>query len=450
VCLVTRRRSREHLSAAGREEVSRGIGVGPSARAIACLVGRPTSTVSREIARNAGRHRRPKPSVLADNGALLAEVRGRLEEDGSPQQMAFWLKRTYAANASMRVSHETIYRSIYVGGRMELGSRAARHLRPGRSLHQVRMVKNSQGLGRIRNMVSIRSRPATVTDRVELGHWDGDLVMGRRPLAIATLVERSTRYLRAIPLPGYKADGDCRAIVADFVELPAAMRRSLTWDGGREAAEEILPWVRLGQLFVRARAITTSGETVAITSTIYDRSILAELKQMEDRRQVVPFASHLDAFDAQVQQVASSVTSAATTEVTVTLSRRQGQGSSSMPRMTVNGVSPDELVTRSLSDGMLGTTLLPQDRMMSLTRPVNPLEPLFGLGLPERSIRPLAQVLLTETLIRNQHASAVEPVVLGPDHQGSRQLKLTWLPPRPHGNSPASTPITIAGPLRGL
>lgn len=216
------------------------------------------------------------------------------------------------------------------------------------------------------------------------------------------------------------------------------------------AAEEILPWVRLGQLFVRARAITTSGETVAITSTIYDRSILAELKQMEDRRQVVPFASHLDAFDAQVQQVASSVTSAATTEVTVTLSRRQGQGSSSMPRMTMNGVSPDELVTRGLSDGMFGTTLLPQDRMMSLTRPVNPFEPLFGLGLPERSIRPLAQLLLTEFLIRNQHASAVEPVVLGPDHQGSRQLKLTWLPPRPYVNSPASTPIAIAGPLRGL
>ena len=249
---VRRRRAR-HLSAGEREEVSRGIAAGLSARMIAGLLGRSASTVSREIVRNGGRGdyrgavaeaaawdrgRRPKVSVLASNPTLLAEVRKQLEADWSPQQISAWLKREYVTDSSMRVSHETIYRSIYVASRMELGSRPAKHLRSGRSVRRARRVKDSQGRGRIRNMVSIHSRPAVVADRVEFGHWEGDLVMGRRPSAVATLVERSTRYVRVIPLPdGYKADAVRAAITADLAGLYPEMRRSLTWDRGREMAE---------------------------------------------------------------------------------------------------------------------------------------------------------------------------------------------------------------------
>jgi hypothetical protein len=216
------------------------------------------------------------------------------------------------------------------------------------------------------------------------------------------------------------------------------------------AAEEILPWVRIGRLLVRAGSISSSGETIAVTATVSDRSILAELKLLDQRRETVPFATHLDAFDVQVQQVASSITTATTTDVTVTLQRRRSQGSSGVGRMHVNGISPDDIVTWSLSDGMLGTSLLPNERFGGLWRAENPLSALAGLGVPERSLRPIAQVLLTEFLIRNDHASAVEPLDLGPSHQGSRAMKLTWRPPRQYSNSPESTPITLKGQIRGV
>jgi IS30 family transposase len=206
---------------AEREEVSRGITAGLSSRAIAARIGRSASTVSREIARNGGRERyratvadnaawerarRPKPSRLSSNPALLAVVRERLEEDWSPEQIAVRLKRVHPDAASMRVSHETIYRTISLAGRRELGPRPAGHLRSGRSVCHVRRVKQSHGRGVLRNMVSIRQRPVAVTERVEVGHWEGDLVMGKRPSAVATLVERSTRYRRVVLLPdGYKA-----------------------------------------------------------------------------------------------------------------------------------------------------------------------------------------------------------------------------------------------------
>jgi IS30 family transposase len=177
-------------------------------------------------------------SALTANPVLLAEVRKQLEADWSPQQISAWLKREYVTDFSMRVSHETIYRSIYVASRVELGARPAKHLRSGRSVRRARRVKDSHGRGRLRNMVSIHSRPAVVTERVEFGHWEGDLVMRRRPSAVATLVERSTRYLRVVPLPdGYKADAVRTAITADLAGLYPDMRRSLTWDRGREMAK---------------------------------------------------------------------------------------------------------------------------------------------------------------------------------------------------------------------
>jgi IS30 family transposase len=203
------------LSAADREEISRGNAAGLSARAIASRLGRSASTISREIGRNGGRAayracvadvaaweraRRSRPSRLASSPALLALVRARLEEDWSPQQIAVWLRQLHPNDPPRRVSHETIYRSIYVESRRELGPRAAKHLRSGRSVRRPRGKQKSHGRGRLRNMVSIHHRPAVVTERVEVGHWEGDLVMGRRPSAVATLVERSTRFVRVVPL----------------------------------------------------------------------------------------------------------------------------------------------------------------------------------------------------------------------------------------------------------
>ncbi len=257
-----RRRSRLHLSAADREEISRGIAAGLSARAIASRLGRSPSSISREIARNGGRDgyrahaadaaaweraRRPRPSRLASSPGLLALVRDRLEEDWSPQQIAVWLRRQYPDDPSRRVSHETIYRSIYVECRRELGARAAKHLRSGRSVRRPRGKQKSHGRGRLRNMVSIHHRPAVVTERVEVGHWEGDLVMGRRPSAVATLVERSTRFVRVVPLhAGIKADAVRRAVAEDLRQLPPELRRSLTWDRGREMAEHQVLAAELG------------------------------------------------------------------------------------------------------------------------------------------------------------------------------------------------------------
>ncbi|WP_223145265.1 IS30 family transposase [Microbacterium sp. ANT_H45B] len=248
-----RHRSDRHLTALEREEISRGIAVGSSNRAIAAVIGRSASTVSREITRNGGRDRyratsadepawsrarRPKPSRLETNGELLAVVREQLELDWSPQQIARWLRTTRPDDEAMRVSHETIYRSIYVSSRTELGQHSARRLRSGRSVRHARRAKQSHGRGVLRNMTSIRDRPAIVMDRIEVGHWEGDLVMGKRPSAVATLVERATRFVRVVPLhDGYKADAVRKAVAAEFNQIPASLRRSLTWDRGREMAE---------------------------------------------------------------------------------------------------------------------------------------------------------------------------------------------------------------------
>jgi len=241
------------MSSQEREEISRGIAAGASTRAIAASIDRSPSTVSREIARNGGRTdyraatadesawqraRRPKVSRFDTNVEVLRLVREKLELDWSPEQIARLLKQAHAADSELRVSHETIYRTIYIAGRAGLGSRPSRYLRSGRSVRHVRKAKQAHGRGVLRNMTSIRDRPATVADRVEVGHWEGDLVMGKRPSAVATLVERATRYVRVVPLPnGYKTGAVRQAIAADLSRLPPALRKTLTWDRGREMAE---------------------------------------------------------------------------------------------------------------------------------------------------------------------------------------------------------------------
>ncbi|MHA7279852.1 IS30 family transposase [Arthrobacter sp. MDT2-2] len=249
------KRSNHHLSTADREEVSRGIAAGHSATVIAERLGRAPSTVSREIRRNGGREhyravkadqraassaRRPKPQRLDVNLMLLIVVAFKLGQDWSPEQISQWSRRTYPEDTSMRLSHEAIYRSIYIAKRKALArclGQPARHLRSGRTMRVPRPARVSKR-GRLKNMVSIHSRPAHIEERTQVGHWEGDLVMGSRPSAIATLVDRRTRYVRLVHLTdGIKADVIRAALTANFRELPAEQRLSLTWDRGRELAE---------------------------------------------------------------------------------------------------------------------------------------------------------------------------------------------------------------------
>ena len=250
---VPRQRRADHLTLAEREEISRGIAAGLSARSIAGRIDRPSSTVSREIARNGGRDayralvadaaaferaRRPKPSKLAANAELRGVVAAKLDDDWSPQQIAQWLRREYPGDAAMRVSHESIYRDVYIPSRNVFDASMFHRLRSDRPIRRPRGTQSSHGRGRIRNMVSIRERPTEADTREVAGHWEGDLVFGARPSAVATLVDRATRYAMVVALPdGYKADAVARALIEQMGWLPTHLRRSLTWDRGREMAD---------------------------------------------------------------------------------------------------------------------------------------------------------------------------------------------------------------------
>ena len=249
---IPRRRRADHLTLVEREEISRGIAAGLSARTIARRIDRPSSTVSREIARNGGRDayralvadaaaferaRRPKPSKLAANAQLRGVVAAKLDDDWSPQQIAQWLRREYLDDAAMRVSHESIYRDVYMPSRKVFDAGMFHRLRSKRSIRRPRGKKRSHGRGQIRNMVSIRERPTEADTRQVAGHWEGDLVFGARPSAVATLVDRATRYAMVVALPdGNKADAVARALIEHLGGLPTPLRRSLTWDRGSEMA----------------------------------------------------------------------------------------------------------------------------------------------------------------------------------------------------------------------
>ena len=250
---IPRRRRADHLSLVEREEISRGIAGGLSARSIAGGLDRPSSTVSREIARNGGRDayralvadavaferaRRPKPSKLGANTQLRGVVAAKLDDDWSPQQIAAWLRRVHPGDAAMWVSHESIYRDVYMPSRNVFNAGMFHRLRSERPIRRPRGKQSSHGRGRIRNMVSIHSRPVEADNREVAGHWEGDLVFGARPSAVATLVDRAARYAMVVALPdGYKADAVACALIEQMGQLPTHLRRSLTWDRGREMAE---------------------------------------------------------------------------------------------------------------------------------------------------------------------------------------------------------------------
>jgi IS30 family transposase len=240
------------LSLAEREEISRGLVAGSTLTAIANGLGRAVSTISREIAANGGRGeyrawlaehrageqaRRPRPAKLAC-ARLSSVVVEMLEARWSPQQIARRLKHEYPDEPEMWVSHETIYQSLFVQGRGSLRKELHQCLRTGRATRRPRS-RRANGTGQIANMVMISERPAEVEDRAVPGHWEGDLIMGsKNRSAIGTLVERHTRYVELLHLPNGHTAAEVRdAMVAKIRELPEHLRRSITWDQGKEMSQ---------------------------------------------------------------------------------------------------------------------------------------------------------------------------------------------------------------------
>jgi transposase, IS30 family len=245
-------RSPLRLSMAEREEISRGLVGGESLRAIARRLGRSASTVSREVSANGGPKRyracsadraavrrmgRPKCSKLVACPRLRVVVEEKLELRWSPQQISGWLEGEFPDDPEMRVSHETIYLSLFVQSRGALRKELTRYLRSGHTTRRPRGHTVMNGQGQLRGALNIRERPAEADDRAVPGHWEGDLLMGKRMHAMATLVERKTRFVMLIALPnGHVADVVADALAAKIVELPEQLRRSLTWDQGKEMA----------------------------------------------------------------------------------------------------------------------------------------------------------------------------------------------------------------------
>jgi IS30 family transposase len=248
-----RRRSRLALTLAEREEVSRGLRAGVSLRTIARQLKRAPSTISREVRRNGGRRRyraarsdqaawdrarRPKPCKLARRPTLCHTISVKLERKWWPQQIAGWLKREHPDNESARVSHETIYRSLFIQARGVLKKALLAHLRVTRAIRRSRHASlKHDGLGQIKDAISIRERPATVEDRAIPGHWEGDLIAGSKNSFIATLVERHTRYVMLAKVGNKETATVVAALAQQVQHLPGELRRTLTWDRGKELAD---------------------------------------------------------------------------------------------------------------------------------------------------------------------------------------------------------------------
>lgn len=249
-----RRRAPGRLGLVEREEISRGLAAGLSIRAIAVALGRSPSTVSREVSRNGGVRRyraawadqaawtratRPKPCKLAANPALRAIVEEKLQRRWSPQQIAGWLQLTYPKSPEMQVSHESIYRTLYVQSRGALNKELTRYLRTGRVIRRPKGVRLPDGRGGRPNTLHISERPAEVEDRAVPGHWEGDLVFGKGMSPVATLVERSSRFLMLVALPGgnHQAESVADALAAAITTLPHQLAKTLTWDLGHEMAQ---------------------------------------------------------------------------------------------------------------------------------------------------------------------------------------------------------------------
>ena len=248
-----RRRSRLALTLGEREEISRGIVAGQSIRWIATMLGRSPSTVSREIQRNGGRRRyrankadeaawqrakRPKTCKLVENRSLARMVARKLKGLWSPEQIAGWLKYAYPDDENYQVSHETIYRSLFIQARGALKKELLQHLRRTRTMRRGRgHTQKTPTHGRITGTVSIRERPAEAGDRAVPGHWEGDLLIGSNNSQIATLVERHTRYVMLVRVPSKDTETVINALIKHAHTLPRELYKSLTWDRGKVMAD---------------------------------------------------------------------------------------------------------------------------------------------------------------------------------------------------------------------
>jgi IS30 family transposase len=241
------------LTFAEREEISRGLATNSSLRSIAKQLGRAPSTISREIARNGGSKSyratsadicasnnalRPKACALQANDKLVTVVAERLKSDWSPQQISGWLARTYGDDKTMQISHETIYRSLFIQARGVLKKELISHLRSRRMMRRGKTASTAgQPRGQIIDAVSIRDRPASVEDRALPGHWEGDLISGSKNSHIATLVERHSRFVMLVRVAGKDTTSVVSALVRQVKTLPDGVMQSLTWDRGGELAQ---------------------------------------------------------------------------------------------------------------------------------------------------------------------------------------------------------------------
>lgn len=236
-----------------REEISRHLALGNSLRSIAICLGRSASTISREINRNGGiesyraataenrfmeQSRRPKKCKLAVNESLAVFVSDRLSDEWSPQQISGWLARTHCGDTDMQISHETIYRSLFIQARGVLKKELIAHLRSRRTMRRGKTSTTAgQPRGRIIDAVSIRERPAYIEDRAVPGHWEGDLLSGARNTHIATLVERQSRFVMLVKVAGKDTESVVSALIREVKKLPNGAMETLTWDRGSELAQ---------------------------------------------------------------------------------------------------------------------------------------------------------------------------------------------------------------------
>jgi IS30 family transposase len=248
-----RRRAKHTLTLAEREEISRGIARDEGVRELARRLSRLPSTISREIARHGGRTqyrartadarawdraRRPKRCRLAQSARLRAVVTAKLRQQWAPEQIAAWLQRTYPSDATMHVSHETIYRTLFIQARGALKQELTAHLRRRRSMRRSRgAAQRGATQGHLVDTISISERPPEVADRAVPGHWEGDLLVGRPGSQIATLVERHSRFVLLVRLPRRTSATVGQALARRIQQLPAHLKQSLTWDRGKEMAQ---------------------------------------------------------------------------------------------------------------------------------------------------------------------------------------------------------------------
>lgn len=251
VAPAQRSRSQRHLSGQEREEISRGLVAGESVRQMAIRLGRSASTVSREISRNGGpqayraaaadqrawrQAERPKPCMLASNERLRCVIAQRLQHDWSPQQIAGWLKVIHHNEPAMQISHETIYRSLFIQARGLLKKELIAHLRSGRAIRRGKTATLKGHPRGIVDAISIRERPAQAQDRAVPGHWEGDLIAGSRNSHIATLVERRSRFVLLVRVENRESATVVDALSRQVQRLPEGLISTLTWDQGKEMA----------------------------------------------------------------------------------------------------------------------------------------------------------------------------------------------------------------------